>query len=48
MIIMRWIVAFRAAGCRCLAAELVVAMSVGTAAAGEPRLNQIQVIGTHN
>jgi hypothetical protein len=48
MIIMRWIGAFRAARCRYLTAGLAVAMSGGTAAAGEPRLNEIQVIGTHN
>ena len=39
---------FRAACCRFWASGLAVAMSVGTAAGGEPRLNQIQVIGTHN
>ena len=41
---MRWIEIVRSMGCLGMA----VAVSVTTTKAGEPRLNEIQVIGTHN
>ena len=45
---MRWIEASRRAGCRYLAATTAISISIVAATAGELRLNQIQVIGTHN
>ena len=48
MITMRWIEASRRAGCRYLAATTAISISIVAATAGELRLNQIQVIGTHN
>jgi hypothetical protein len=45
MNVMRWIETFRRVGYRGI---LAFAMTNAAATAGEPRLNQIQVIGTHN
>ena len=45
---MRWIGEFRREGYRYLAVGMAGAMSIAMAVADEPRLNQIQVIGTHN
>ena len=45
---MQWFEIFRRAGRLGMAIALTIGVGVAAATAGEPRLNQIQVIGTHN
>ncbi len=45
---MRWIETLRRLGRWCIAGSLAMGFAVVTATAEELRLNEIQVIGTHN
>ena len=47
-VVMRWIGIFRRASGVGMAAAIAFSVTIDSAMAAEPRLNQIQVIGTHN